>query len=57
MSSSETENRHKPDHINPPVFFISAELIFVLVTFSAFFPEQADVPADALQSALSANAS
>ncbi|WP_336794821.1 hypothetical protein [Pantoea anthophila] len=37
MPSSETENRHRPNHINPPVFFISAGLIFVPVTFAAFF--------------------
>lgn len=57
MASSETENRHKPNHINPPVFFTSAALIFELATFAAFFAEQADVPSCALQSALSADAS
>ena len=57
MSSSETETPHKRSQINPPVFFTSAALIFILVAFAALFPELADKQFGALQNALFANAS
>lgn len=57
MSSSETETPHKRSQINPPVFFTSAALIFILVAFAALFRELADKQFGALQSALFANAS
>jgi len=57
MPTSETDIQKKRSHINPPVFFTSAALIFILVAFAALFPEQADTQLTALQTSLFANAS
>ncbi|KAA5971560.1 MULTISPECIES: choline BCCT transporter BetT [Pantoea] len=57
MPTSETDLPKKRSHINPPVFFTSAALIFILVAFAALFPEQADTQLTALQTSLFANAS
>ncbi|WP_442799002.1 choline BCCT transporter BetT [Pantoea vagans] len=57
MPTSETDLPKKRSHINPPVFFTSAALIFILVAFAALFPEQADTQLSALQTSLFANAS
>lgn len=57
MPTSETDLPKKRSHINPPVFFTSAALIFILVAFAALFPEQADAQLTALQTSLFANAS
>lgn len=57
MPTSETDIQKKRSQINPPVFFTSAALIFILVAFAALFPEQADTQLTALQTSLFANAS
>ncbi|NIE72374.1 choline BCCT transporter BetT [Pantoea sp. Acro-807] len=57
MPTSETNIQKKRSQINPPVFFTSAALIFILVAFAALFPEQADTQLTALQTSLFANAS
>ncbi|MCT6568515.1 BCCT family transporter, partial [Staphylococcus aureus] len=43
--------------INPPVFFISAALIIVLVAFAALYPELADRKFKTLQQGIFTNAS
>lgn len=57
MNQSETKTKAKRSHINPPVFYTSAVLIFLLVAFAALFPEQADRRLTALQGAIFTNAS
>ena len=57
MSQNDTENVVSRSKINPPVFFISAALIIVLVTFSSVFPELADRKFKALQQGIFTNAS
>lgn len=57
MTSIDPDAKAKRSQINPPVFFTSAALIFVLVAFAALFPEQAEVQLGALQNSLFANAS
>ncbi|MCT4709301.1 choline BCCT transporter BetT [Enterobacteriaceae bacterium H11S18] len=57
MSQSDTENVGRRSKINPPVFFISAALIIVLVAFSSIFPELADRKFKALQQGIFTNAS
>ena len=57
MSQNDTEIVARRSHINPPVFFISAALIIVLVAFAAFYPELADRKFKALQQGIFTNAS
>lgn len=57
MQQNEPELTAKRSQINPPVFYTSAVLIFLLVAFSALFPEQAENQLGALQSAIFTNAS
>lgn len=57
MSQNDTENVARRSHINPPVFFISAALIIVLVAFAALYPELADRKFKALQQGIFTNAS
>nr|WP_024965464.1 choline BCCT transporter BetT [Pantoea sp. IMH] len=57
MNQSETTPKAKRSHINPPVFYTSAVLIFLLVAFAALFPEQADRRLTALQATIFTNAS
>ncbi|MCD1124881.1 choline BCCT transporter BetT [Jinshanibacter sp. LJY008] len=52
-----SQNKAKPSHINPPVFYISAALIFCLVTFSVVFPDVANQQFKALQQQIFTNAS
>ena len=57
MSQNDTEIVARRSHINPPVFFISAALIIVLVAFAALYPELADRKFKALQQGIFTNAS
>lgn len=57
MSQTETVKKNPRSQINPPVFYTSAILIFVLVAFAALFPDQANRQLSALQTQLFANAS
>ncbi|WBL72254.1 BCCT family transporter [Serratia liquefaciens] len=57
MSQNDTEIVARRSHINPPVFFISAALIIVLVAFAAFYPELADRKFKTLQQGIFTNAS
>ncbi|MBE0153490.1 BCCT family transporter [Serratia sp. PL7] len=57
MSQNDTDKRIFRNHINPPVFFISAILIIVLVTAAAAYPELADRKFKMLQQEIFANAS
>ncbi|MGK3142168.1 BCCT family transporter [Pantoea sp. C2G6] len=57
MSSSEIPGKTPGSKINPPVFYTSAILIFVIVAFAALFPQQADRQLSALQEGIFANAS
>lgn len=57
MSQNDTEIVARRSHINPPVFFISAALIIVLVAFAALYPELADRKFKTLQQGIFANAS
>lgn len=57
MSQAHKNKRKLHDHINPPVFFISAILIIVLVIFAAMYPELADRKLKMLQQAIFTNAS
>lgn len=57
MSQTEPETPAKRSRINPPVFYTSAILIFLLVGFSALFPQVADAQFKALQQSLFTNAS
>jgi len=57
MSTSSSPGKAPRSKINPPVFYTSAILIFVIVGFAALFPQQADKQLSALQSGIFANAS
>ncbi|QTO56414.1 high-affinity choline transporter BetT (plasmid) [Duffyella gerundensis] len=57
MSQPQTTERSPRSKINPPVFYSSAILIFIIVAFAAVFPELADRQLSALQSGIFANAS
>ncbi|UIL54403.1 MULTISPECIES: choline BCCT transporter BetT [Pantoea] len=57
MSQSKITEHTQRSKINPPVFYSSAILIFIIVAFAAIFPEQADKQLSALQSGIFANAS
>lgn len=57
MSQPQTMERSPRSKINPPVFYSSAILIFIIVAFAAVFPELADRQLSALQSGIFANAS
>ncbi len=57
MSQNDTEIVARRSHINPPVFFISAALIIILVAFAALYPELADRKFKALQQGIFTNAS
>jgi len=57
MSQPQTTERSPRSKINPPVFYSSAILIFIIVAFAAIFPELADRQLSALQSGIFANAS
>lgn len=46
-----------PHKINPPVFFGSALLVLVLVSYAAFFPKDADLRFGLLQKSIMTNAS
>lgn len=57
MSQTPSTERSSRSKINPPVFYSSAILIFIIVAFAALFPELADRQLSALQSGIFANAS
>ncbi|WP_314921619.1 BCCT family transporter, partial [Pantoea brenneri] len=57
MSQLKITEQTQRSKINPPVFYSSAILIFIIVAFAAIFPEQADKQLSALQSGIFANAS
>ncbi|VXC50414.1 hypothetical protein PANT111_460066 [Pantoea brenneri] len=57
MSQPKITEQTQRSKINPPVFYSSAILIFIIVAFAAIFPEQADKQLSALQSGIFANAS
>ena len=57
MSQPQTTERSPRSKINPPVFYSSAILIFIIVAFAAVFPELADRQLSALQNSIFANAS
>lgn len=57
MSPPQITERSPRSKINPPVFYSSAILIFIIVAFAAVFPELADRQLSALQSGIFANAS
>ena len=49
MSHQDTEQSAKKMKINPPVFYISALVILLIVGFAALFPQTADIHLKALQ--------
>ena len=57
MSQTEATDKKPRSQINPPVFYTSAILIFIIVAFAALFPDLADQQLSALQNGLFANAS
>jgi len=57
MSQQGIEKPARKSQINPPVFFISAALIILLVAFAALFPELANSKFEALQQSIFTNAS
>lgn len=57
MSENETPIKKSENHINKPVFFTSALLIFLLVAFAAAFPDLADKNFKLLQNQIFTNAS
>ena len=57
MSHQDTEQSAKKMKINPPVFYISALVILLIVGFAALFPQTADIHLKALQTSLFKNAS
>lgn len=57
MSHQDTEQPKKNIKINPPVFFTSALIIFLIVGFAALFPQVAETHLKALQTNLFKNAS
>ncbi|WP_413492358.1 BCCT family transporter [Morganella psychrotolerans] len=57
MSHQDTEQPKKNIKINPPVFFTSALIIFLIVGFAALFPQVAETHLKALQTSLFKNAS
>lgn len=57
MSQQGIEKPARKSQINPPVFFISAALIILLVAFAALFPELANSQFEALQQSIFTNAS
>ncbi|HCM64074.1 MAG TPA: choline transporter [Morganella sp. (in: Bacteria)] len=57
MSHQDTEQPKKNIKINPPVFFTSALIIFLIVGFAALFPQVAETHLKALQANLFKNAS
>ncbi len=57
MSQSEIPDKLPRSRINPPVFYTSAVLIFLIVAFAALFPDLADRQLTALQAGIFANAS
>lgn len=57
MSQTELNTGVPRKQINPPVFYISAALIVIVVAFAALFPEIADQKFKALQQQIFTNAS
>jgi len=57
MNQPNSEKKSPRSTINPPVFFVSAALIIILVSFAAFKPQLAEYHLQNLQQSLFTNAS